>query len=83
MAWTETFCLYVLLELPFTDDAARQRFLATWRHLRSMALYALRFDAGQHNDQEIFKFKEHARAYARACEEVCHAVDSEQHHDFV
>lgn len=69
-AWTETFCLYVLLNVVFKNAEVRAAFVAAWRHLRAASLFALRFDEGQHTEANIMEFSQHIREYARICETV-------------
>lgn len=73
MAWTETYCLFALLNLPRdrnqNSDVLR-RFCEMWKHLRAGALFFLRYDDGQHTDAHIAEAHEHLKAYAVLAEQV-------------
>lgn len=72
MAFTETFSLFLLHDLPWTaaDATVRAVFEELWGHLRLGVLYFMRFEPGQHTWARILAAQEELLAYGKRAEEV-------------
>lgn len=74
MAFAETFSLFLLHDLPWTDDddpEVREVFEELWRDLRHGIMYFMRFDEGQHNQERILQAQKSLINYGKRAEEVC------------
>lgn len=72
MAFTETFSLFLLHDLLWSeeDEGVRVVFEEMWGKLRTAVLYFMRFDEGQHTTDQIVAAQKALLEYAQQAEEV-------------
>ena len=72
MAFAETFSLFLLHDLPWTDedDEIREVFEDMWSNLRGALLYFMRYEEGQHTLPRILDAQKQLMAYGKRAEEV-------------
>lgn len=72
MAFTETFSLFVLHDLPWREEDShlRQVFERLWSLLRTGVLYFMRFEEGQHTPDRILNAQKSLLEYGALAEKV-------------
>ena len=72
LAFTETFSLYLLVDLPWKkEDAETKRvFEEQWTLLRSSVLYWMKYIEGQHTEERILQAEKDMLEYGKRAEEV-------------
>lgn len=72
MAFTDTFSMHILHDLPWDDDEyhIRDLFEELWGLLRHACLYFMRFEEGQHTPAKILQAQKWLIEYGKRVEEV-------------
>ena len=72
MAFTETFSLYLLHDLPWQEgeEDIKDMFEKQWALLREGVLYFMRFEEGQHTSERILAAQKALVDYGKIAEEV-------------
>lgn len=73
MAFTETFSLFLLHDLPWQPEEHHIQtvFEEMWGHLRAGVLYFMRYEEGQHTVDGILAAQKELLKYAKLAEKVC------------